>query len=59
MSSITSGTVVSAFKQTRIYTEDEIKEIQRKKNLEIKNKNNKISKNNRTTEALVYDRSEQ
>ena len=57
MSSITSGTVVSAFKQTRIYTEDEIKEIEHKKNLEMKNKNNKLSKNNRTTEALiVYDR---
>lgn len=57
MSNITSGTVISAFKQTRIYTEDEIKEIQRKKNLEMKNKNNKISKNNRTIEALiVYDR---
>ena len=55
MSSITSGTVVSAFKQTRIYTEDEIKEIEHKKNLEMKNKNNKISKNNRTIEALVIN----
>jgi hypothetical protein len=57
MSNVTSGTVVSAFKQTRIYTEDEIREIEHKKNLEMKNKNNKLSKNNRTTEALIiYDR---
>ncbi len=57
MSNVTSGTVVSAFKQTRIYTEDEIREIEHKKNLEMKNKNNKLSKNNRTTEALIiHDR---
>lgn len=57
MSNVTSGTVVSAFKQTRIYTEDEIKEIEHKNNLKMKNKNNKISKNNRTTEAFViHDR---
>jgi hypothetical protein len=57
MSNVTSGTVVSAFKQTRIYTEHEIREIEHKKNLEMKNKNNKLSKNNRTTEALIiYDR---
>lgn len=54
MPKVTSGTVISTFKSTHVYTEDEVKVFQRKKNLEMKNKNNKLSKV-RPIEALIIN----
>ena len=55
MSNVTSGTVVSTFKQTHFYTKDEIMEFEKNKKLELKKRNNKLSKNNRTIEAVHLD----
>lgn len=56
MQNITSGTNISTFKNTHVYTEDEIKNFERKKNLEIKNKNNKLSKNKPVEALVIHDR---
>lgn len=56
MQGITSGTNISTFKNTHLYTQDEIKEFERKKNLEMKRKNNKLSKNKPIEALIVNDR---
>ena len=56
MPNVTSGTVISTFKSTHVYTDDEIKAFQRKKNLEMKNRNNKLSKAKPIEALIVNDR---